>query len=218
MAVKVDFHTHSVASPDGAITQQQYKQMLEKGSLDCIAVTDHNTIDLALELHAELGDKIIVGEEITTRKGEMIGLFLTKEVPAMLPLEDTIKLIKEQGGLVYVPHPFETVRKGIDAHELARIAHDIDIIEVHNGRAVFQNRSKDAVKWSEECGVPGAAGSDCHGIAGWGRTYTSLDAMPSRENLLELMKAATLNYASPGVRGVLYPKVNRLQKKWGRRA
>ena len=218
MAFKVDFHTHSVASPDGSITKDQYKVVLAQGKLDCIAVTDHNTISMALELHAELGDKIIVGEEITTSAGEVIGLFLTKEVPAMLSLEYTIKRIKEQGGLVYIPHPFETVRKGISAHDLAQIAHDVDIVEVRNGRAVFQNRSSDAAKWSEECGVPGAAGSDCHGVAGWGRTYTVLDALPTRENLAELLKTATLSYASPGMRGVLYPKMNRLQKKWGRRA
>lgn len=218
MAFKVDFHTHSVASPDGAITKNQYKAMLEQGKLDCIAVTDHNTISMALELSAELGDKVIVGEEITTEQGEVIGLFLSEEIPAMLTLEDTIGRIKAQGGIVYIPHPFETVRKGVSAHDLVRVVHDVDIVEVHNGRAVFQNRSSDALKWAEECGVLGAAGSDSHGVTGWGRTYTMLSAMPTRENLLELMKTATLNYGSPGVRGVLYPKMNRLQKKWSRRA
>jgi hypothetical protein len=217
VAYKVDFHTHSVASPDGALTKDQYKDMLEQGKLDCIAVTDHNTIDMALELHAELGDKIIIGEEITTTQGDVIGLFLSEPVPAMLSLAEAIKHIKSQGGLVYVPHPFETVRKGISAQDLTPLVHDLDIIEIYNGRAVFQNRSADVLAWSEECGVLGAAGSDCHGINGWGRTYTLLEEIPTRGNLLDLLVTADLSHASPGLRGVLYPKVNRLHKKWSRR-
>jgi Predicted metal-dependent phosphoesterases (PHP family) len=72
---KVDLHTHSIASPDGSLNEDNYRKMLETGRLDCIAVTDHNTIAFAKELHANLGDRIIVGEEITTLDGEIIGLF-----------------------------------------------------------------------------------------------------------------------------------------------
>lgn len=208
---KVDFHTHSVASPDGALAPKHYQRALERGRLDCIAVTDHNTIAMAKQLHAELGDRIIIGEEITTNEGEIIGLYLTEAIPAKLSPAETIRRIKKQGGLVYVPHPFETVRKGIGIETLQSIAKDIDIIEVHNGRAVFQNRSPQAVAWASEHKVPGAASSDAHGIAGWVRTYTMLAAMPTRQNLTKLLTAASYQRGFPGVRGMLYPKFNRLR-------
>ncbi|MEK7152341.1 MAG: PHP domain-containing protein [Patescibacteria group bacterium] len=212
---KVDFHTHSVASPDGALTESYYRRMLEQGRLHCIAVTDHNTIEMAERMQEELGDKIIVGEEITTAKGELVGLYLTKAIPSMLTLAETAKRIHEQGGLVYVPHPFETVRKGIRLGDLDEIAQDVDIIEIHNGRAVFQNRSAQALAWSRDHYVPGAASSDAHGIAGWGRTYTVLDRMPTRQNLTTLLRHAEYCTGLPGVRGVLYPKFNRIRKwRW----
>lgn len=138
---KVDFHTHSTASPDGSIKAAQYKQLLDSGRLDAIAVTDHNRIDFALALQQELGSKIIVGEEIMTTEGEIIGLFLKELVPAKLSPLETVQAIKKQGGLVYIPHPFETVRKGLQAKSLAAITDYIDIMEVYNGRAMLQNRT-----------------------------------------------------------------------------
>ena len=216
MVYKADFHTHSAASPDGGLTKAHYKKALEQGTLNCIAITDHNTISLALELHKELGDRIIVGEEITTLEGEVIGLFLTKPIKPLLSLGETIKQIKKQGGLVYAPHPFETVRKGITAADLAIVVQDIDIIEVHNGRAVFQSKSDEALAWSAEHSVVGAASSDSHGWAGWGKTYTVLQDMPNRDNLVQLLDTARFAHAGPGLRGVLYPKFNRLRKQWRR--
>lgn len=93
---KIDLHTHSIASKDGAITADDYERMLETGLLDYIAVTDHNRIDFAAELHAKLGEKIIVGEEIKTTEGEIIGLYLTEAIPALLTPEETVQRIKEQ--------------------------------------------------------------------------------------------------------------------------
>ncbi len=108
---KVDLHTHSVASPDGGLTAQDYLQFLEKKDLQVIAITDHDTITFASDLQAQLGVRIIVGEEITTTEGEIIGLFLSKGIPPGLSPEETIHRIRRQNGLVYIPHPFETVRK-----------------------------------------------------------------------------------------------------------
>lgn len=218
MAYKIDFHTHSEASPDGALQLKHYERMLTHQRLHCIAVTDHNTIEFASWLQAELGsDRIIVGEEINTTEGEIIGLYLTEAVPAGLSLKRAIRRVKKQGGLVYVPHPFETVRKGIAEEVLDSIAGEVDIIETQNGRAVFQNTSKQAMSWAASHNIPGAAASDAHGVVGWGRTYTLLDEMPQRETLLALLKGASYERAFPTMRGVLYPKLNRFRKK-GRHA
>jgi predicted metal-dependent phosphoesterase TrpH len=215
MRYKVDFHTHSQASPDGALSLEHYRRALVQHRLDCIAVTDHNTIEMAQQLHEELGDKIIVGEEITTTQGEIIGLYLTEVVQAGLSAAETVHRIKAQGALVYIPHPFETVRKGITPETLDEIAADVDIIEVHNGRAVFQNKGQQALAWAEKHAVPGAASSDSHGISGWGRTYTMLDDMPTEETLVKLLQAASYQRGFPGFRGILYPKFNRLRsRRW----
>jgi predicted metal-dependent phosphoesterase TrpH len=212
MLRKVDLHTHSIASPDGSLRLADYRYMIEKRRLDAIAVTDHNTIDLALKLHAELGEVIIVGEEITTTQGEVIGLYLQAAIPPMLTFAETIRCIREQGGLVYVPHPFETVRKGVSREVLEANREQIDIIETYNGRAVFQNRSKAVSLWAERQHVLGAASSDAHGRAGWGRTYTLLSGMPTVSSLVPLLAQARYEVGFPGVHGIAYPKLNRLRK------
>jgi len=207
---RVDLHTHSIASPDGALDAKDYAAMLASGKLNYIAVTDHDRIDFALKLRAELGPQIIVGEEITTRQGEIIGLYLRRKVPAGLSARETAERIKQQGGLVYVPHPFETVRKGITLHNLSGIADLVDIIETQNGRAL-QNRGLQAAHWAEQQGVAQAASSDAHGKRGWGKTCSIIDGAPAAANLAELLQTAQYDKRSVGIIGRLYPKLNRLR-------
>lgn len=210
---KIDLHTHSVVSPDGALTERHYKKALKTGLLDYIAVTDHNTIGFAAQLRAELGEQIIVGEEITTAEGEIIGLFLQEAVPPHLSAVETVERIKAQKGLVYIPHPFEIVRQGIAMESLNKVAEHVDIIEVHNGRALFWNTTEAAKEWSVQHVVPGAASSDSHGWSGWGRTYAAVPTKPTRANMTKLLHEATYETRWPGIRGACYPKWNRLMKK-----
>lgn len=216
---KLDLHTHSIASPDGGLRERDYRAMLE-GQLDCIAVTDHNTIAFAQKLHKTLGDKIIVGEEITAEEGEVIGLYLRKAVPPGLSVVETVAAIHKQGGLVYIPHPFETVRKGLPLVVLDEIAADVDIIEIHNGRAMFQNKSIEALQWAQAHHVAGAASSDVHGRRGWGRTYSVVEQEPNQANLTKVLGLARYSNGFVGPMGVLYPKVNRqlhhVRKRLGR--
>ncbi|MET1033587.1 MAG: PHP domain-containing protein, partial [Candidatus Saccharimonadales bacterium] len=121
--------------------------------------------------------------------------------------------IHAQGGLVYIPHPFETMRKGLSYETLQGIAKHVDIMEVHNGRAIFQNFSGQATAWALEHGVPGASSSDAHGVAGWGRTYTVIGKTPTRKNLVGQLQKAAYAHRFPGLHGMLYPKINRWQKR-----
>jgi hypothetical protein len=211
--LKLDLHTHSIASSDGSISEFQYRQALGSGLLDCIAITDHNQIDFALGMKNHLGEKIIVGEEIMTTRGEIIGLFLSKSVPAGLTPQQTAEKIKEQNGIVYIPHPFETLRKGLTMRILDEMKELIDIVEVFNGRAFLQNRGQQATVWTKINHLSRAASSDAHGIRGLGRTYTSIQDMPTRQNILALLKKAPLMVRRPSARALLYPKYNRLLKK-----
>jgi predicted metal-dependent phosphoesterase TrpH len=210
---KIDLHTHSSASIDGGIRPAQFRQALSKGLLDVIAITDHNRIDLAQQLHQELGDVIIVGEEITTTAGEVIGLFLQNAIQAGLTPIETVQAIKAQGGLVYIPHPFETVRQGLTQGTLSQIADQVDIIEVHNGRAVLQNRGPQAAAWAKLHHTVRAASSDAHGARGLGHTFTEVKTLPTHQNFLETLGAGYLRTARPPLTTLLYPKLNRLKKR-----
>jgi hypothetical protein len=213
--IRIDLHTHSNGSPDGGIHIHEYKKILDESVLDCIAITDHDAIDQAVMIQKQLGDRIIVGQEISTQDGEIIGLFLTQKINPGLNAKDTATAIKAQGGLVYIPHPFETVRKGISKVTLDSIANEVDIIEVHNGRAVFQNKGPQAITWARLHNVIGAASSDAHGFKGLGTTYTSIAKMPSRKTLITLLQKARLTTKRPPLLSLLYPKINRLRGKIG---
>lgn len=210
---KVDLHTHSTDSPDGGISLDQYAQALNDGVLDYIAITDHNTITLAQSLHKELGKQIIVGEEIDTSEGEIIGLFLKKAIKPGLSAKKAAQAIKEQGGLVYIPHPFETVRRGLSKENLAQIIDLVDIIEVYNGRAIFSNKGPQAVTTARINNKPGAASSDAHGVKGLSSAYSLIIDKPTRDNLSNLLATAHLTMRRPPLNTLLYPKVNRLKKR-----
>lgn len=210
---KVDLHTHSEASKDGGITAHQYAKLLQNEVVDYIAVTDHDRVDFALGLRDALGDQIIVGEEISTVEGELIGLFLTKTVQPMMSVEETIRAIRDQHGLVYVPHPFEKVRHGLSMHTLLRVIDDVDIIEIYNSRAIFRNRhSKRAEEIAKKYRKGMAASSDAHGFKGVGSSYSILPEIPSIGNLEQLLMDSSLRRRRPPLRTLLYPKYHRTRK------
>lgn len=213
--VRVDLHTHSIASADGGIRPEQYRRILTRELLDAVAITDHDRVDLAEELQHELGSRIIIGEEISTQGGDIIGLFLQDAIPAGLTPLEASQAIKAQGGLVYIPHPFETVRHGLSIKDLEIIDPLVDIVEVQNGRALFQNRGKEALEWASMHNKLRAASSDAHGLTGLGSTYTVFGEIPNPETALQLLSTATLAYLRPPLLSLLSPKLNRLRKKLG---
>ncbi|GAC1390515.1 MAG: PHP domain-containing protein [Candidatus Saccharimonadales bacterium] len=210
---KIDLHTHSVGSHDGGIKLDQYRKILQSGALDYIAVTDHNSIKNAVNIHKKLGDQIVVGEEIMTTAGEIIGLYLTSRIEPGLSAIETVKQIKDQHGLVYIPHPFETRRRGLHPATLEELIDYIDIIEVCNGRAFLQNRSSQTVVWARLNHILGSASSDAHGSKGLGRTYTQVSEVPTRDTLLHLIKSGTLIATRPSLQSLLYPKYHFLRRK-----
>ena len=186
--VRIDLHTHSTASSDGGLTLKDYRRALNE-SLDVIAVTDHNTVSEALKIKGELGISIIVGEEVSTRQGEVIGLFLTEDIPPGLDAIETAKRIKQQGGLVYIPHPFERIqRHGLNQTTLNELLPFIDIIETFNGRTVSVTARGRARRFTDQHKLVSAASSDAHGPDGLGRVATIVKKMPNSDTLLSLLK------------------------------
>jgi len=211
---KVDLHTHSTGSPDGGLSVSQYEHALSTGIVDCIAITDHNKINFAKKLYKAIGDRIIIGEEIMTTSGEIIGLYIRELIPPNLTPIDTIKLIKEQGGLVYIPHPLETIRHGLQIDVLEEIVDFIDIVEIGNGRSLFPSKYSQILVWSNLNHKVGAASSDAHGKLGLGHTYTSIAELPTKHNLKSLLLKGVPIVEKPSLRALFYPKYNRLIKRF----
>jgi predicted metal-dependent phosphoesterase TrpH len=211
--IRIDLHTHSEASLDGGITPEQYAEILRNETLDVIAITDHDRIDFATGMQKALGSEfIIVGEEISTTEGDIIGLYLSEVIKPGMTAKETVDAIHAQNGLVYIPHPFEKLRKGIQPETLQRIIEEVDIIETNNGRALAKKYSISAQTWSVKNKVSGAASSDAHGKAGIGHTYTAIEKRPTRQSLAFELANATFVHKRPPLRSLLYPKYYRLIK------
>lgn len=167
--------------------------------LDRLAVTDHNAIQGALRAREIDPDLIVVGEEIRLDSGlEMIGLFLTELVPPHRPADETAARIRDQGGLVYVPHPFAYVPSRNAA--VAEITRHADIVEVYNGRAFWPAWNRKARDEVARRGFRGAASSDAHLPGDLGRAYTEVAAFDDPAQLLESLaraKYVTCGTASP---------------------
>ena len=141
-----------------------------------MAITDRNEIAGAFEVKRIAPFKVIVGEEVLTNKGEIIGYFLTEKIPGRLSPEETVARIKEQGGLVCVPHPYDPLRSGtrIRPQALKEILPKVDLIEVFNSKSMLLRDSARALELAQKHGLPGTAGSDAHVIQEIGSTYMEL--------------------------------------------
>ena len=170
--LKVDLHMHTRFSHDsGAPPSSVVARCLETG-LNCIAVTDHNTIRGALEVREIAPFQVIVGAEIKSAAGDIIGLFLEREIPRGLPAPDTVRAIKEQGGLVLVPHPFDRLRPSAISHEaLLEILPQVDVMEAFNAHNLLMRDNDRAASFCREKGLVAAAVSDSHTPLELGHTY-----------------------------------------------
>lgn len=210
---KVDLHSHSIISHDGGVIADEYERILSSGVLDCIAITDHNETSFARIMHKKLGDKIIIGEEITTTDGEIIGLYLQETIPPKLDAAETVKRIREQNGLVYIPHPFEVFRKGLQQTTLDLIKDEIDIVEVFNGRGQVRGKPKEALSFANLYEKSIAASSDAHTVRGIGRTYSLVYEFPEQTSLKRLLTRPNLSRRYAPLYTLLYPSINRIKNK-----
>lgn len=207
----IDLHTHSILSYDGGIKPQEYESAIQKGIIDIVAITDHNQIAQALRLQDILGKRIIIGEEIMTSDGEVIGLFLSKNIKAGLSFMETIDLIHNQNGLVYIPHPFDVYRHGIKREVLQKTIQSVDIIEVFNGRAhYFGNADSQNFVYKTKCAT--TSSSDAHSLGGLGSAYTLISSIPTKDTLSDLLRHGLMQKKYPPLWTRLAPKVNTLKK------
>src|SRR5437764_3539198 len=189
-----DLHMHTSWSHDCTVEPADLIMYAEAIGLGAIGVTDHNVLGGALEA-AELarGHELLVipGEEIKTDgQGEVIGLFLESEIPRGMSFAHTVTAIKEQGGLVYVPHPFDRLHSIPDAATLHRHLADIDVFEVYNARLLFEAYNDEAVRFAHKYNLTVGAGSDAHVLQGVGTGALRMRRFDGPEEFLLSLRTA----------------------------
>jgi predicted metal-dependent phosphoesterase TrpH len=162
--------------------------------LGAIAVTDHNEISGALEARdLANGIKVIVAEEVKTAdQGEVIGLFIEEKIPRGMTLQETIAEIRRQGGLVYVPHPFDRMHAVPDYEHLLDVVEDIDAMEVFNPRVAFSAFNEEAARFAAKYRIVAGAGSDSHVAQGLGTVKIRMRDFDGPEEFLESLRDADI--------------------------
>jgi predicted metal-dependent phosphoesterase TrpH len=195
--IEVDLHMHTDHSGDCATPVDVLIHTARDRGLGAIAITDHNEVSGALEarrLAEELGDiKVIVAEEVkTAEQGEVIGLFLEEKIPKGLTMAETIAEIRRQGGLVYVPHPFDRFHSVPDYEHLLNIVEEIDLLEVFNPRVALTSFNEEAVRFATKYRIVPAAGSDSHVAQGLGSVRQRIHDFDGPAEFLEAMRDADI--------------------------
>ena len=191
--MKVDLHAHTHFSRDALTSVSTFVRRYQRAAIDCVAVSDHNNIDGALAVRSDAAFRVIVSEEIKSSEGEIIGLFLQETIRKGLTPEDTIRAIREQGGLVLIPHPYDRVRRSPLREDAAlRIMKDIDIIEVFNSRTVFSGDNQKSRALAEAHGKLMSASSDAHTPWEIGLSYTEMPLFEGPSDFLIALGKGTI--------------------------
>jgi glycosyltransferase involved in cell wall biosynthesis len=192
--IDVDLHMHTDHSYDCATPVEVLLAEARARGLGAIAITDHNEISGAHVAAAQAtGVKVIVGEEVkTASQGEVIGLFIEEKIPRGMTLQETIAEIKRQGGVVYVPHPFDRLHSVPDYEHLLDVIDDVDAIEVFNPRVAIAEFNDEAVRFAAKYRIPAGAGSDAHVPQGLGSVRIRMRDFDGPEEFLESLRDADI--------------------------
>jgi predicted metal-dependent phosphoesterase TrpH len=181
-------------SGDSTTTPDEFAAAIGASGLDVVCITDHNAIDGAVELRDRLACRVIVGEELRTAAGEIIGLFLTRRVPMGISHIDAAKSIREQGGVVYIPHPFDPLRRNLTEAALYELAEAdlIDAVEVLNAKTSLSSLNRRAAEFAAEFGIVAGAGSDGHVPDALGAAYVEIDDFATPMEFLASLANSTV--------------------------
>ncbi len=194
--IDVDLHMHTDHSHDCATPVEVLLATAREQGLGAIAVTDHNEISGALEASAkaaQAGVKVIVGEEVkTASQGEVIGLFIKERIPRGLSMQETVAEIRRQGGLVYVPHPFDRMHSVPDYEHLLPILDEVDALEVFNSRVAISAFNDEAARFAAKYRIPAGAGSDSHVPQGLGSVRIRMHDFDGPQEFMQSLRGAEI--------------------------
>lgn len=215
---RVELHSHSEWSKDSIVSMDTILQLCDERKIDRIAITDHNTADGALKLAQAVPGRVIVGEEIMTTHGELLGYFLRETVPPGLSPEETIQRLRDQGAVISVSHPFDRLRKGAwQVEDLMRILPLVDAIEVFNSRCIFREDNERAQAFATTHQLVGTVGSDAHSRSEYGRSVLIMKPFANAGQFLVALGSAVPDNRYSGVFVHVNSKVAKWQKKLGLR-
>ena len=174
--LRVDCHSHTMWSGDCTTTVDELARAVEESGIDVLCITDHHAVAGAEAVRDELACRVVVGEEVRTHAGELIGLFLTERIPQGLAADETARRIRDQGAVVYVPHPFDPMRRCLDETVLLELvdAGLVDAVEVLNSKTSLRSLNERAARLARDAGLPGGAGSDAHVPDALGAAYVEM--------------------------------------------
>ena len=191
-----DLHIHTAHSKDSTSAVEAVLATARDVGLGAIAIADHNQISGALAARALVGGHedilVIVAEEVKTSEGEVIGMFLEELIPRGLTFNETLSLIKEQSGLVYVPHPFDRMRTTPPYRLLVENVHRIDVIETYNARNYLASFNLEAERFASKYNLVAGAGSDAHVVQGIGRAMLRMPRFSGRDDFLDCLRGADI--------------------------
>ncbi len=191
--INVELHCHTYHSSDSLMLPQQILQACDRRGIDRVAITDHNSIAGARETAALAPDRVIIGEEILTTEGEILGYFVQEEIPKGLPPMDVVERLKAQGAVISIAHPFDLTRGCRWSMEtLETLFPHIDALEVLNARCWNDQPNDQAADIVRIAGLHGTAGSDAHAPAEVGRAYLSLPAFSDADSFKEALAHARI--------------------------
>ena len=174
--VRVDMHSHTMWSGDSTTTPDEIADAVSESGIDVLCITDHNAIKGAVDLVDRLACRVIVGEELRTHAGEVIGLFLNERIPVGVQPDAAARAIRAQGGVVYIPHPFDPMRRNITESALDALiaAGLVDAVEVINAKTSLRSLNERAASIAAAHDLAAGAGSDAHVPDAIGAAYVEM--------------------------------------------
>ncbi|MFH1292188.1 MAG: PHP domain-containing protein [bacterium] len=190
---RIETHCHTNISPCATLKPQKLINLAKKLGIKALVITDHDNIEAALHIRKIAPFFVIIGQEISTKDGEVLGYFLSERVPPGLSVEQTIELIREQKGLVGIPHPFDPFRKNrLHVEKLEEILTMVDCLEVWNARNIFVSSNEKAERMAEKHGILKIAGSDAHTSFEVGRSGMFTTPFSNANEFLESLRTGSL--------------------------
>jgi predicted metal-dependent phosphoesterase TrpH len=216
--LRIDLHLHTRGSWDSLSDPERVLAKARARGLDRIAITDHNALEVALDMAARHPDQVIPGEEVKTAEGiDVIGLYLREVIPKGTPMLETCRRIRAQGGIAYLPHPYAAGKGGSGRHA-ETLAPEVEVIEGWNARLRSAEANRRAQALAERFGKPQGAGSDAHTPGEVGNAWVELPWHPNTpEGLLEALSApgARVHGERAGLHVFLLSNGAKLWKKLG---
>ena len=200
--LRADLHLHSSYSDDSTSSPEQIVDRCLEIGINCLAVTDHGTTAGAVRLREIAPFPVIIGEEVSTTSGDMIGYFLTHDIPNNISALEAARQIKDQGGIVCIPHPFTRFRpSAMMSDNLAILLPYIEIIEIFNARSHFLSDGEQAKSFAQEHGLLVSAGSDAHSPTEIGNAYIEMPEFSDQDGFRQALSQGKIagHWASPFV-------------------